>query len=215
MLTLKNVSLKKGSKTILNNISLAFEPGKIHGILGPNGSGKSSLLRCLAGVWLHQSGSILWLGQDLSFIERKARARLISLVGQSPPNPFDFTAEELVAMGRYPHDTPRSQLEPFITRSLSAVDALPFLKRPINTLSAGERQRIYIARALVTESPVLLLDEPTSSLDYRHEQEIAQLLKNLATSGKLILISLHNLHLAEKILDTSTFLQDGEIVNPM
>ena len=213
MLTLKNLTFKKDLKTILHDITVSFEPGKIHGILGPNGSGKSSLLRCLAGVWQLHSGSIHWKDQDLSLLEPKERARLISLTHQNPPTPFDFTVEELVAMGRFPHDTPPSHITPYITQSLTAVDALPFLKRRVNTLSAGEKQRVYLARALATESPILLLDEPTSSLDYRHENETILLLKTLASLGKLILISLHNLHLAEKLLDTTTLIEEGKVVS--
>ena len=207
MLTVNNLTVKN----ILTQISLSFELGKIHGILGPNGSGKTTLLRCLAGIKKPQSGLIYWCERDLLSLERKQAAQLVSLVPQAPPYLFNFTVEEMVAMGRFPHGTPRSQLSKYVHQALTRVDALSFLQRPISSLSAGERQRVYIARALATDSPVLLLDEPTSFLDFFHEQELSLLLRFLASQGKLIILSLHNLQLATRLLDTATFLEKGQM----
>lgn len=207
MLTISHLIVKD----ILKDISLNFEPGKIHGLMGPNGSGKSTLLRCLAGIQKYDSGSIRWKQTDLNELERSSRAQIVAFVPQTPAPLFDFTVEEMVAMGRFAHVTPRSQQAPYVERALDQVNALPFLKRPLSTLSVGERQRIYIARALATEAPVLLLDEPTSSLDAQHENELASLLQSLASQGKLIILSLHNVHLAERLLDTTTLLDKGTL----
>lgn len=209
MLTIKNLFVKN----ILKNISLTFGSGKIHGLMGPNGSGKSTLLRCLAGIQKVDGGSIYWQEHDLNALERQARARLVAFVPQTPAPLFDFTVEEMVAMGRFAHATPHKTQAPYVEHALAQVNALPFLKRPLSTLSVGERQRIYIARALATEAPVLLLDEPTSSLDARHESELATLLQTLASQGKLILLSLHNVHLAARLLDTTTILEEGVVAN--
>lgn len=207
MLSIKNLSVKE----ILKNINLQLAPGQIHGLLGPNGSGKSTLLRCLAGILSPTCGTLHWYEQDLTRLDRKEAARLIALVPQTPQPYFDFTAEEIVAMGRFAHATPYSKLDPFIVEALQQVDALSFRKRPLSTLSAGERQRIYIARALASQAAILLLDEPTSSLDAQHEAELATLLEQLAASGKLILISLHNRPLAERLCHTLTFLGENSV----
>ena len=149
MLTAEAITLQSGKRCLLDNISLNFSPGILYGILGPNGSGKTTLLKILSGIWQPTSGRVLWNGSNLLIKPRQEISRLISLVPQSPVVPFDFTAREMVAMGRYPHGqsgkTAREQ--ELINESLYRVDASMLATRKMSQLSVGERQRLYIARA--------------------------------------------------------------------
>ncbi|MBA3815827.1 MAG: ABC transporter ATP-binding protein [Parachlamydiaceae bacterium] len=199
---------------LIENISLEFTPGLVHGILGPNGSGKSTLLKNLSGIWKATSGSILWNHSSLLMENRQAASRIISLVPQNPQVNFDFLVEDIVAMGRYAHDsrywaTPQKNL---LQNALEMVDAWHLRSRRITCLSHGERQRVYIARALVTEAPILLLDEPTASLDIRHQIEIWQLLKRLAHEGKIVIVSTHDILVAERYCDKIAVLNRGKCI---
>lgn len=187
-------------KSLLNDISLEFGSGTLQGILGPNGSGKSTFLKVLTGIWKPTSGSILWNGEPLLKKSRQVISRILTLVPQNPQPSFDYLVHDIVAMGRYAYDKKywNAADETPIVEALKAVDALHLRQRCINHISYGERQRVYIARALVTECPVLLLDEPTASLDVRHQIEIWELLKGIAEKGKIVIATTHDLTVAEK-----------------
>ena len=142
-------------------------------------------------------------------------SKTISLVGQNVPIVFDFTVENIVGMGRYPYGnrTFSAHDKEIIDWALSAVDALHLRSRPVSQLSTGERQRIYIARALVTESPILLLDEPTSSLDIRHQIEIWNLMKSLLQKGKVIIVTSHDLIATARYCDHVAIMHKGRAVS--
>lgn len=212
MLACENLRLTRNHKAILKGISLNFQPGTVHGILGSNGSGKSSLLKCLAGIWKGESGTVTWQGVPLDNFNSKERARFISLVQPTFHDSFSFTVREIVGMGRFCHYTKPQELLSFIEKSLLEVDALEFIDRKFASLSTGEKHRVLIARALATESPVLLLDEPTSALDIRHELEIWMLLSKLAKQGKVIILTLHNLEQAKRFLERAVLLKNGSVV---
>lgn len=192
-------------KSILKGISLEFPPGMIHGILGLNGAGKTTFLKTLAGLLPLTYGTVSWLGQDLLSLPRRDISKIITYVPQNPPIPFDFTVEQFVEMGFYPYAKKPQQLR----EALERVQALPFATRSINAISQGERQCIYIARALVTEAPILLFDEPTANLDVKHQKRIWDLMKSLAGRGQTIILATHDLEYAKKYCDLVHLLETG------
>lgn len=208
MLEIKNISYRKGGKKLLDDISATFIPGKIYGILGPNGSGKTTFLKILAGIWRQSSGSICWNGQDIANIDRRNHSRLLSLVPQLPQIMFHYTVDEFVAMGGYPLGIKYDNA--LIEKALEQVDTLHLRHRSVKELSCGERQRVYIARSLITGSPILLVDEPTTSLDIRHQLEIWDLLKEIRSDNKIVLISNHDLIRSHEICDEVILLSEGK-----
>ena len=210
-LTTQALNYNYGKKKLLDNINLEFTCGHLHGILGPNGSGKSTLLKTLSHIWLPTSGAVYWNGKLLNDQKRLEISRLITLVPQNPQPAFDFLVEDIVAMGRYSHGSSywSKKEKSFVYESLEAVDAIHLRSRLVNQLSQGEKQRVYIARALVTESPVLLLDEPTSSLDIQHQLEIWKLLQEQVKKGKVVIATTHDLSLAKYYCDQIAVLNKG------
>ena len=210
----KNLTYTIGDKVLLDNVSLEFESGSLYGILGPNGSGKSTLLKNLTGIWKPTSGEVLWDGEPLFNKPRQQISRILSLVPQNPMPQFDFLVEDIVAMGRYAYDKRywTAAEEKLVEQSLNAVDAWHLRKRRVNHISCGERQRVYIARALVTESPILLLDEPTASLDIRHQLEIWQMLQDFVKCGKIVIVTTHDLSIAERYCRHIAILNQGRCI---
>lgn len=210
MLELKALNFETLQRSLIKNISLKLKPGRIHGIIGPNGSGKTTLLKLLAGIWKPTSGLVLWNEQNLLALDRLSLSRTVSLVPQNAQVHFDFTVYDVVKMGIYPLGPLKNEdSTKRIRRALEQVDAWHLRDRYATFISNGERQRMYIARSLVTETPLLLLDEPTSNLDIRHQLEIWDLLKKLATEGKLILIANHDLYTTERFCDEVIILHQG------
>ncbi len=211
MLKAESLSFSLDGKPLIRNISLEFTPGTLYGILGPNGSGKSTLLKTIAGIWKRSSGKVLWNGEDLHKKTRREISSTISLVPQNSQVLFDFTVLDMVAMGRYPYgNNLDSRASDLLEWALQTVDAWHLKDRSMLQLSHGERKRVYIARALITESPILLLDEPAASLDIRHQLEIWLLLRKLVHQGKIIIASNHDLVAAERFCDTIAILNRGE-----
>lgn len=214
-LEITNLSYRQNNKTLLKQISLTFSTGNLYAILGPNGSGKSTLLKNLSGILTPTEGKVLWQEQDLLAQSRASISQTISLVPQNPAVPFDFTVWEIVAMGRYPYYSPRwnnrCYLNPTpIEWALSIVDLNHLKQRPLMSLSIGERQRAYIARSLATQSPILLLDEPTSNLDIVHQLEIWDFLKMWSRQGKIVITAVHDLAAAERFCDHFFILNEGK-----
>jgi len=213
MLNTENLSYHLNGSKLLKEISLQFKPGHLYGILGPNGSGKSTLLKTLSGIWTPTAGRVLWNGEDLFKYDRKSISRTITLVPQNVQHYFDFTVSEVVKMGRYPHSFKNKELDnQLLDEALKSVDISHLKERFVSQLSSGERQRVYIARALMTESPILLLDEPTASLDIRHQLDIWQLLKTLLPRDKIIIIACHDLISAKKHCDEIAVMHQGQCV---
>lgn len=211
MLRTIGLSHRVDQKFLIQDISLSFSPGILYGILGPNGSGKSSLLKTLAGIWRASSGKVLWNEENLHQKERREISKIISLVPAHLPLHFNYSAEEIVSMGRYPHSNAlKSRDKEIIAEAFDLVNAQHLRHRPIYQLSSGERQRIFIARSLVTESSVLLLDEPTSSLDVRHQIEIWKLLQKLTlTKFKIVIAATHDLIACERYCCIVTLMSQG------
>lgn len=201
-------------KHLIKDITLEFASGSLHAILGPNGSGKSTFLKTLAGILTPSSGTVIWQEETLLEKDRQFISRTISFVPQTPRPQFDFTVEDMVAMGRYAHGKPYWNAidKPLIEEALTAVDAWHLRYRRITCLSQGERQRVYIARALATESPILVMDEPMTSLDIRHQLEIWHLLKGLVENGKIVIITTHDLAIAEHYCSRIAVLNQGKCI---
>jgi iron complex transport system ATP-binding protein len=206
------LSYQLREKKLIQNLSAIFETGRLYGILGPNGSGKSTLLKTLAGIWEPTTGQVLWNERSLLQQPRAEISKVISLVPQSPSLHFDFTAYEIVAMGRYPYGGFSQQDPILIQQALEQVNAWHLRNALLSQLSGGERQRIYIARTLVTEATVILLDEPTAYLDLKHQLQIWELLHQLIDQGKIVIVAIHDLWTAQHYCHEVLVLQQGTCV---
>jgi iron complex transport system ATP-binding protein len=215
LINIENLSYAIGGTPILHDISASFAAGQIHGVIGPNGAGKSTLLRNLCRIWEPCSGRITLDGRDHRAIRRRDLSQMITLVPQESRVDFSIRVFDFIAMGRHSHLGRFSWLGSddleIIDQAMAVTGTLPFKDRFINQLSGGESQLVSIARALVTEAPIILLDEPTSALDIQHKLQIMDLLTTLRAQGKTILMSIHDLDLARRYCDTLMLLQDGHL----
>lgn len=211
-LTVKDLSISYGKKKIIDSVSLDIPRGSFVGILGPNGSGKSTLLKSIYRVLKPSGGTIYLNGEDISTLTYKQSAKQIAVVSQHNFFNFDFTAKEVVMMGRSPHKRhmERDTIEDFeiADRSLAKVDMKDFSDRIFSTLSGGEQQRVILARALAQETECLILDEPTNHLDIKHRLHVLQLVKNM---GVTIIAAIHELGIAANFTDKIYVLKDGKV----
>lgn len=202
---------------VLKNIHLEMHPGEMVGIIGPNGAGKSTLIKLLAGILPLQKGQVYINDDKLSAINRKRLARLLSYVPQSVDLYFDFTAEQVISMGRYPFLKGLGFLDegarPAIEHALDITDLKTMRYRSFLTLSGGEKQRTIIASALAQQTNILLLDEPTSSLDLKHQQQIYRILQRLSREeNKLVVLVTHDINLSAQFCDRLILLDKGKII---
>ena len=213
---LENARVRLGGAEVLRGVDAVFETATLVGVLGPNGAGKSTLLRAAAGLIPLESGEARLHGKPLRGRSRREIAREVNLLPQSVSLTFAFRAREIVAMGRHAH---RGRFEGWtrhdheaVEWAMDAADVTAFADRFVTELSGGERQRVLIARSLATEAPVLLLDEPTTSVDIRHALEIMALLDRFADEGKTVVTALHDLNLARRACDQVLLLREGRVV---
>jgi iron complex transport system ATP-binding protein len=205
-----------GERVALDDVSLDVRPGEVVGLLGPNGSGKSTVIRVLSGILAGHAGRVEIGGRAVASYSRRELARLLAVVPQEPSFAFPFTALEVVLMGRHPWlaglafeserdiDLARSALERCGGGGLAS--------RPIQELSSGERQRVVFARALAQEPRALLLDEPASFLDIRHQVALYDVVRSLARDeGCAVLTVLHDLNLAAEYCDRVLLLRAGRV----
>src|SRR5450759_1613842 len=192
---------RSGAPLVVDGVSIALARGGLVGILGPNGSGKTTLLKILSGALAPSAGSIWLDNRPLGEWPRRALARRIALVPQETYAPFDFTVLDIVLMGRYPHLGTFALEGPadlaIARQALAATGTTAFETRSFGTLSGGEKQRVVIASALAQTPEVLLLDEPTASLDVGHQLEVQVLLSRLNLDhGVTMVLSTHDLNFA-------------------
>jgi len=207
----------RGAPLVLDGVSLSIERGGIVGLIGPNGSGKTTMLRLLSGTLKPASGRVTLDGADVGALSRRHLARRIAVVPQDTHSAFDFTALEIVLMGRYPHLSAfelEGATDLSIARdALAATGTIGLEARPFATLSGGEKQRVVIASALAQASDVLLLDEPTASLDPGFQLEIAALLLRLNRErGVTMAVSTHDLNLAATLCSDLVLLKGGRAI---
>lgn len=213
-MSVANVSYRVGGAQILTDVSLDVHRGRVLALVGPNGAGKSTLLGILAGDATPTDGDVVLQGRALGRWSPKDRARRRAVLLQSNQLVFPFTAQQVVEMGRAPWiGTPRSEDDDrAIARAVGETDSVHLLPRTFPTLSGGEKARISLARVLAQETPIVLLDEPTASLDLRHQEDVLRIARGLAAEGAAVVIVLHDLSLAAAYADDVTILDQGRVV---
>ena len=217
--TTQAVRLKPDTTTefALHDVSVRIAPGSLTGLLGPNGCGKTTLLKLLAGVLKPELGSVRLGDREVRQMSPRAVAKQIAVVPQETHPAFDFTVLEMVLMGRHPH-LGAFQLEgptdlAIAREAMIATGVAHLAGRAYMTLSGGEKQRVVIASALAQQPQVLLLDEPTASLDLGYQLEIASLLKQLNQErGVTMVLATHDLNLAASLCDTLVLVRDGLVL---
>jgi iron complex transport system ATP-binding protein len=211
----RSLTFAYDDRQVLSGVDFTLEKGELVALVGPNGAGKSTLLHVLLGV-LDATGTVLLSGRPLRDLPRSEIARHVAFVPQEARSDFAFTVRELVAMGRTPHlgrfQPERREDGRAIEHALSVTETLPFADRLVSELSGGERQRVHMARAIAQETEVLLLDEPTSSLDVAHQLEVMALLAGLVGGGKAAAVALHDLSLAARFATRVVLLARGRVV---
>ena len=201
----------------LHDVTMSVPRGSLTGLLGPNGCGKTTLLKLLAGVAAPDRGVVSIDGRSLGAISRRDLARRVAVVPQETHPAFDYTAMEMVLMGRHPH-LGLFQLEgphdlAVARDAMAATGTADLADRPYMTLSGGEKQRVVIASALAQDPGVLLLDEPTASLDLGYQLEVASLLVRLNRErGVTMVLATHDLNLAAAVCDSVLLLRDGRVL---
>ena len=204
-----------GGAPVLRGVDLRVEAGQLLAVIGPNGCGKSTLLRCIAGLVRPAAGSICWDGSLLPD-EPRARARRVALLAQHFTAGGELTLEAMTLLGRTPHLGPYGAPSATDLRAVEAAISLvaaDLRGRRLEQLSGGERQRALLCRAVATESPVLLLDEPVASLDIRYQHEVLAVVRHLARERQLAVVCvLHGINLAASVADSMLLLDRGRVV---
>jgi iron complex transport system ATP-binding protein len=200
-----------GSRWLVQDITLALHRGEVVALAGPNGAGKSTLLRLLAGDVAPTRGQVLLDGRPVGAYRPRDLALRRAVLPQQTNLQFAFTAKEVVEMGRSPHQATPEADEAVVLSSLQRTEALHLAQRPFPSLSGGEQTRVSLARVLAQETPILLLDEPTASLDLRHQQLVMSVARAIASDGGTVVVVLHDLNLAAAFADRIAILSDGRL----
>jgi iron complex transport system ATP-binding protein len=216
-LTTQGVSVRLSGRVVLRDISLALSSGHLVALVGPNGAGKTTLLRALAGL-VPSEGTIQVGGDALSSLSLRERARRFAYLPQGHIVHWPLPARDIVALGRYPHGaTDPARLttkdSEAVLRAMQATDVVQFGARRVTELSGGERSRVALARVFAVEAPVILADEPTASLDPRHQIDVMKNLRQAADKGALVMVVTHDLGLAARFADMLVVLSEGRLVS--
>jgi iron complex transport system ATP-binding protein len=211
------LTVKAGSKILVSNVALAIEAGTWCTVIGPNGAGKTTLVETIAGLRKPAHGSVSIAGHALAEMHERERAHRVALVPQHPVIPSGMSVEDYVALGRVAYHglfRPPGAVDRGIVESvLERLTLAEFRERDVTTLSGGERQRMVLARALVQSTAVIVLDEPITGLDMRHQMDMLELLKSeVAQCGLTVIATLHDLTLAGQFADRLVLLDRGEVV---
>ncbi|MBJ6128493.1 ABC transporter ATP-binding protein [Microvirga splendida] len=214
-LEIRALSVDLGARRALQGIDLALEPGRLTALIGPNGAGKTTLLRAIAGLAKPSAGEITLNGASVARMRASERARAIAYLPQGGGVAWPLPVESVVALGRLPHgerpDHLPAQGRAAVEAALLSVGLEGFESRPATALSGGERARMLLARALATQAPVLLADEPVAALDPRHQLIVLDGLRAQARSGATVVAILHDLNLAARFADRIVLLDQGKL----
>ncbi|HKS13955.1 MAG TPA: ABC transporter ATP-binding protein [Pseudomonas sp.] len=212
----QNVTLRRDTRTISQGLSIAIPDGAFTVIVGPNACGKSTLLAALSRLLAPVHGQVVLDGRDIHQLPARQVARRLGLLPQSAQAPDGISVAELVARGRYPHQSFLQQWskadEQAVRQAMAATQVTALAERMIDELSGGQRQRVWIAMVLAQQTPLLLLDEPTTYLDIAHQIELLELLADLNRQGRTVVAVLHDLNQACRYATHLVAMKDGAIV---
>lgn len=217
IISISNLSAGYGSREVIHDLSLSLETGVFYGLIGPNGSGKSTLIDLMMATLAPNRGTIRLRGRELKEFCHREKALDIALVPQDFRINFDFTVYEVVMMGRHPHiprfANPGITDQAVVDQVLAELEITDLADRLITQLSGGEKQRVIVARALAQATPLLILDEATSSLDIQHSLHIFQVLKRRQREQQITVIAaIHDLNFAAAYCDEIILLNQGRLV---
>jgi iron complex transport system ATP-binding protein len=212
----RGVTVTAGEKTIVSGATLAIGEGEFVGLVGPNGAGKSTLLRAMVGVRPRDAGDVLLDGRAFETFSPRERAKRIAYLPQERRVEWRLPVRDVVMLGRYPHHAGFGGATTIdreaVARSIAAVDAAGLEDRPATVLSAGEKARVLLARALAVEAPILIADEPIAALDPYHQLHVMEILRGQAKAGRAVLVVLHDLMLASRFMNRLALMSEGRIV---
>lgn len=216
MITAHKLEKRYGGTTILHRVDLHVQQGCFYGIIGPNGSGKSTLLKLLSGVETPDHGDVILEGKPLQSYTRKETARRMAVLQQEGLPPLSYTVREVIEMGRYPFQHwlggEENDPEAVIQLVMDQLDLHPMAERPVSELSGGERQRVALAKTMVQEPRVLLLDEPTTFLDIGYQIQMMDYIRKWQKDcGLTVIAVLHDLNLAAQYCEHLLVLHQGKI----
>ncbi|MGC9196238.1 MAG: ABC transporter ATP-binding protein [Syntrophobacteraceae bacterium] len=216
MYELENIGFGYGQRSVFKDLSLRFEAGHFYGVIGPNGCGKSTLLDLLAAHVRPDQGNVRMKGRPLHRLDRKTIARSIAIVPQDFRINFPFTCREIVMMGRYPYiprfAQPAEADRAIVEQVFRQADLEGFQSRYVHQLSGGERQRVVFARCLAQQTPVILLDEATASLDMRHTLGMLNLVAAKVSADSLVIAVMQDVNLAAMYCDRLICINRGGVV---
>jgi iron complex transport system ATP-binding protein len=217
-LAVKDLGHRYGGRTVLDAISFSVQEGEFFIIIGPNGSGKTTLVRTISGTLEPLRGQIFILDRPIRSYSGKALARSVAVVSQTPPSDIPFMVSDVVLMGRSPHMSLLAIEKPkdvdLTERAMAFTNVQHLAGRRFDQLSAGERQRVLIARAICQQTRIIVLDEPTAPLDLAHQINVMDLLERLRKEEKITVVMVsHDLNLAATYADRLLLLKDGGVVS--
>ncbi len=212
----RDVAVRYGSSPlVLDGVSCTVEQGRLLAVVGPNGSGKSTLVRAVSGLIRLERGEVRIKDKPLSRWTRPLLARVLAVVSQGEEVVFPLRVDETVLLGRYarlgPLAAPGPSDRAAVADALARCDVAGLAGRTIDSLSGGEWQRVRLARALAQEPQVLVLDEPTTALDVRHEMELFELIRRLVDGGLAVMVITHHINLAARFTDRMILLSGGKV----
>lgn len=217
MIQVDNLSGGYDGKNIVKSVTFNVQKGEILGILGPNGSGKSTLLKLMSGILTASTGMIEIDGKPVQMYSPKAFARTVAVLPQLHAHAFSHSVRETVELGRYPHQSGlfsswSEEDEQAVWEAMKRTGVTRYENHPIELLSGGEQQRVFVAQAIAQQAPVLLLDEPTNHLDIAHQQQLLDMIRTEAIeNGRTIISVFHDINLAALYCDRIILMNDGEI----
>ncbi|MGL4763284.1 MAG: ABC transporter ATP-binding protein [Sarcina sp.] len=213
-ISIRELSFNIGKKEILKNISFDIKENNFVGIIGENGSGKSTILKNIYKAYKPKKNMVFVSGRDIYDIKKKEFSKVISVLHQENSADFDFTVEEIVKMGRYAHKTILASYDleddKIVQQTLSDMGLLQYKNKKFNEISGGEKQRVLIARAIVQETEIIILDEPMNHLDIKYQLQIMSYLKGI---NKTIIMTVHDVNIASMYCDFIVAIKNGEVIS--